>query len=462
MSDSNGRPVFQAWEEVRSHSQELLDVLFEDEQLIVCKKAPGLPVQSARLGVVSAESLLRRHLSTQPGAALGIVQRLDQPVQGLIVFAKTPEAASKLSKQLQSGTLKKRYLAVCRLSGQGSDEEKERCGEWHTLTDYLLRDGRTNCSSVVASDEPGAKRAELSYCIDEYQNGYALVRIRLKTGRHHQIRVQLAHAGMPIVGDRKYGAEGGGLCLCSYELAFHHPQTGKPMQFSLASEPLVEVIRKELFQLAEPEYQKFHSGLLPGVDHILGVRVPKLRVLARKVARADWRAYVRVEPETYEECMIQGMAIGYASMSVKERMKFLDLFVPRINNWAVCDCCTSTYKFMSEHLDQWYDYLLKQLSAGTEYRIRFAVVALMDYYVNDEWIDDVLRIYSSIEHEGYYVKMAVAWGVSVCYIRYPEKTGLLLSDNRLDVFTHNKAIQKIRESRRISREEKERVNGWKR
>ncbi|MFR7992226.1 MAG: hypothetical protein ACLU61_04710, partial [Lachnospiraceae bacterium] len=84
MSDSNGRPVFQAWEEVRSHSQELLDVLFEDEQLIVCKKAPGLPVQSARLGVVSAESLLRRHLSTQPGAALGIVQRLDQPVQGLI------------------------------------------------------------------------------------------------------------------------------------------------------------------------------------------------------------------------------------------------------------------------------------------------------------------------------------------------------------------------------------------
>ncbi|MFQ9984875.1 MAG: hypothetical protein ACLRVS_03270 [Lachnospiraceae bacterium] len=89
--------------------------------------------------------------------------------------------------------------------------------------------------------------------MDEYQNGYALVRIRLKTGRHHQIRVQLAHAGMPIVGDRKYGAEGGELCLCSYELAFHHPQTGKPMQFSLASEPLVEVIRKELFQLAEPD-----------------------------------------------------------------------------------------------------------------------------------------------------------------------------------------------------------------
>ena len=82
--------------------------------------------------------------------------------------------------------------------------------------------------------------------------------------------------------------------------------------------------------------------------------------------------------------------------------------------------------------------------------------------MNDERIDDVLRIYSSIEHEGYYLKMAVAWGVSVCYIRYPEKTGLLLSDNRLDVFTHNKAIQKIRESRRISREEKERVNGWKR
>lgn len=225
---------------------------------------------------------------------------------------------------------------------------------------------------------------------------------------------------------------------------------------------LVEEVKKELTELAEPEYQAFHSKLLPGIDSIMGVRVPALRKLAQKIAKKDWRAYLDAECfTTYEETMLHGMVIGYAKMDDEERRKRLDVFVPHINNWAVCDCCTSTYKFMKKDQRLWADYLMQQIQMGTEYRIRFSVVALMDYYVSDEWIDFVLDTYEDICHEGYYVKMAVAWGVSVCYVKYPQKTMRLFQENKLDTFTNNKAIQKIRESFRVSPKEKDELKKWK-
>ena len=228
-------------------------------------------------------------------------------------------------------------------------------------------------------------------------------------------------------------------------------------------EPLAEEVKKELQNLADTEYQKFHSGLLPGVEHILGVRVPELRKIAKKLSRGEWRSYLEAGcDDTYEEIMIQGMLIGYAKMEKEERVKWLDLFVPKINNWAVCDCCTSTYKFMQKNQDEWFSYLMKQIDVGSEYSIRFGVVALMDYFVTEEWIDTVLKIYDGIFHEGYYVKMAVAWAVSMCYVKFPGKTRAFLEDNHLDTFTQNKAIQKIRESYRVSKEEKEELKQLKR
>lgn len=221
-------------------------------------------------------------------------------------------------------------------------------------------------------------------------------------------------------------------------------------------------VKKELVGLAEPEYQAFHSKLLPGIEHIMGVRVPALRKLSKKIAGTDWRTYLEAECfETYEETMLHGLVIGYAKMDEEERLKRLDVFVPHINNWAVCDCCTSTYKFMKKDQDIWADYLMKQIKNGTEYSIRFSVVALMDYFINDEWIDHVLQTYENISHDGYYVKMAVAWGISVCYVKYPEKTMRLFQENKLDMFTHNKAIQKIRESFRVSKKEKDELKKWK-
>lgn len=225
---------------------------------------------------------------------------------------------------------------------------------------------------------------------------------------------------------------------------------------------LIKEIKTELTELAEPEYQAFHSRLLPGIDGIMGVRVPALRKLAQRISKGEWRTYLDAGCfDTYEETMIHGMIIGYAKMDPEERTQYFDKFVPQINNWAVCDYCVSTYKFVKNDQNFWADYLMKQLQAGTEYSIRFAVVAFMGYFINDEWIDRVLEIYKGIRHDGYYVKMAVAWGISMCYVKYPEKTRALLEEKCLDTFTHNKAIQKIRESYRVTKEEKEELKKWR-
>lgn len=226
---------------------------------------------------------------------------------------------------------------------------------------------------------------------------------------------------------------------------------------------LAEEIKRELQELAEPEYRDFHAHLLPGVENIMGVRVPAMRKLAKKAARQDWRAYL-ADPsdDTYEEIMVQGMVIGYAKMETAERVSHLNEFVPKIDNWAVCDCCVSTCKFMAKDQELWFEYLLGQIETGTEFRIRFGAVALMDYFVSEEWIDRVLAVYDKIRHEGYYVKMAVAWGISVCYVKFPEKVRAMLKDNHLDDFTQNKAIQKIRESYRVSREDKEEIRRFRR
>ena len=165
--------------------------------------------------------------------------------------------------------------------------------------------------------------------------------------------------------------------------------------------------------------------------------------------------------------MLQGMVIGYGKMSLEERFAHLDAWVPRINSWAVCDCGNSTLKFMKKYPEECFAYACKYLESEREYEVRFAVVTLMEHFVTEDFIDRLLEIYRKVCHEGYYVKMAVAWAVSVCYVKFPEKTRVLLERESeeaggLPDWTHNKAIQKIRESRRVSPEEKEELNRLKR
>lgn len=213
-------------------------IIFEDRELLVCHKPAGLAVQNARIGTMDMESMVKNYLaSNQPEKIpyVAVVHRLDQPVEGILVFAKTPKAAKELSAQISSGKMKKEYLAVTYKKVEHTEA---------ILEDYLKKDGRSNTSSVVKNRTPGGKKARLQYrlvdkCSDENGKEKFLVRILLDTGRHHQIRVQMAHAGMPLAGDRKYGdGENGGRFpgLCSAALTFTSPSSKKAMHFQVKPE----------------------------------------------------------------------------------------------------------------------------------------------------------------------------------------------------------------------------------
>lgn len=207
-------------------------ILYEDKEILVCHKPAGLAVQNARIGTMDLESALKNYLAAKNSGTvpyLGVVHRLDQPVEGVLVFAKTPAAAKELSRQMTTGQMGKHYLAVT--SGRPANPEG-------VLEDYLKKDGRTNTSSVVNAKTPGAKKARLSYRLlkESQENNRYLMEITLETGRHHQIRVQMAHAGMPLVGDRKYNPkahEETSLGLCSCRLEFVHPKSAEKMEFQV-------------------------------------------------------------------------------------------------------------------------------------------------------------------------------------------------------------------------------------
>lgn len=240
-----------------------------------------------------------------------------------------------------------------------------------------------------------------------------------------------------------------------------------------------EEVTRQLFVLAEPEYRNFNCKLLPGVakERVLGVRVPEIRKVARQIAKKDWKQFLGewevCEKETggiggtvlfYEEVMLQGMVIAAAKMEPEERLSYIEKFVPRIDNWAVCDTFCGDLKFADREGNRQlvWDFLQSYLMDSREYYLRFGIVMLLGHYIDEVYIDRVLVILEGIRNKAYYVKMAVAWALSMCYIKFPQKTEALLRQNSLDDFTQNKTIQKIRESYRVSKEDKQRLTALKR
>lgn len=217
--------------------------------------------------------------------------------------------------------------------------------------------------------------------------------------------------------------------------------------------------RAELLDSAEEDYRNFHQSLVPGLNTMLGVRMPKCREIAKKIAKQDWSTFLEMaDDRCYEELMLQGLVTGYAKMTLEQRTYYLERFVPKINNWAICDCSCSTFKFMKQEPDYWISFLKKYIESGREFEVRFAVVSLMDHFMEEKYLELQFEQYEKIfrsEFVPYYIQMAVSWGVSACYVHFPEQTEEFLRRNILDVFTHNKAIQKIRESYRVPGETKE-------
>ncbi|RXI43616.1 DNA alkylation repair protein [Clostridium tetani] len=222
-------------------------------------------------------------------------------------------------------------------------------------------------------------------------------------------------------------------------------------------------IREEIFELIDEDYKKFSSSLLPNIDNILGVRLPELRKLAKKVAKDDWRKFIDTADNQYfEQIMLQGMVLGYIKINIEEILLYVAEFIPKIDNWSVCDSFCGGLKFTKNNMEQVWNFIQPFLSSKKEYEVRFAAVMLLDFYINDEYIDKVLKLLDNVNHPGYYAKMAVAWAVSICYIKFPEKTMDYLKNNNLDDFTYNKSLQKICESLRVDKETKKIIKAMRR
>lgn len=232
--------------------------------------------------------------------------------------------------------------------------------------------------------------------------------------------------------------------------------SGKPEEYNIQ-------IRKQMEQLAEPEFQQFTAKLLPGVEHILGVRLPLLRRMARQIAKGDWKTYLcHASDDSYEEVMLQGMVVGYARGDLQEKREFLERFIPKIDNWSVCDSACSTIKLAKSQPEEFWEFLQQYLNSREEFQIRFGLVQLLNYYVNEKYLSRVLEAVQQVYQEAWYVNMAQAWAISICYREFPEATLPVLKKNSLNDFTHNKAIQKITESLKVSGEKKELVKKLRR
>lgn len=221
----------------------------------------------------------------------------------------------------------------------------------------------------------------------------------------------------------------------------------------------------QLQEMADEKYREFHGKLIPGVDTIFyGVRVPALRKLAKQLVKGDWREFVErtKDSDIYEMNMLCGMVTALAKCEFEEKLEYVKKFIPCINNWAVCDIVCGDMKDVKKNQKRMYEFIQPFFSSEEEYEVRFAVVILMQYFLTEEYIQDVLKIYDGIRHEGYYVKMAVAWGISLSFIKYRDITLRYLLSCSLDDFTYNKSIQKMIESFRVRDEDKQMLRKMKR
>lgn len=222
-------------------------------------------------------------------------------------------------------------------------------------------------------------------------------------------------------------------------------------------------IRQDLFEMQDLKYKEFHGSLCPDMDNIIGVRIPRLREYAKELYKSNNLKDIKIEDKYYEELVIQGMLIGFQTKEpIEEVIKQVEEFVPKINSWAVCDTFCAGLKVTKKYQPEMFEVIKQYLKSKQEYEVRFAIVMLLDYYINDQYIDQILQILDNVKLDKYYVQMAKAWAISICLIKYYNKTLDFLKITKIDDFTYNKGIQKAIESYRITNEQKEYLRTLKR
>lgn len=220
-------------------------------------------------------------------------------------------------------------------------------------------------------------------------------------------------------------------------------------------------LREQLMELAEPAYRDFAMPLMPGVENVLGIRIPALRRIAREIVRGDWREFVAsAQIDYFEERMLLGLVVGYARCPLEEKLALVRAFIPRIDNWAVCD--SFCWHLKAEEREAMWTLIQPYFTSEAEYDVRFAVVMGLGNFIDREHLEPLLVQLSAVRHEGYYARMAVAWAVSICYVKFQERMLPWLETCTLDDWTYNKALQKIVESLRVDAAEKQIIRAMRR
>lgn len=242
---------------------------------------------------------------------------------------------------------------------------------------------------------------------------------------------------------------------------------------------MMSKIREDLLSMAEPQYREFSAKLLPEGENLLGVRLPKLRKTAKQIWKSYGHMYLDTalasgpDEEYMEEILLQGMVIGGLKAEndteLAEIFDYTRRYVPKIQNWSTCDSFCAGLKVTKQYPAQMWDFLQEYLTAEQEFAIRFGIVMIINYYINEEYFDCLFPIFNAIgeRNHTYYVEMGLAWAISICYVKNPMETERYLQDMRgkpevLDDFTYHKTLQKIVESHCVSSEEKAMIRGMRR
>lgn len=225
-------------------------------------------------------------------------------------------------------------------------------------------------------------------------------------------------------------------------------------------------LREEIKKLKDAKYKEFNKNICKDTCYeMLGVKIPLLRNIAKKIScQEDWEEYIDMNNVKYfEEVLIKGLIIAYRKLEFEEKKTYIKEYIPYIDSWALTDSFCPTLKIKEKDLINVWDFILPYTNSGKEFEVRFAVIMMLDYFIIDDYIDRVIEVLNEINHDGYYVKMGVAWCLAEIGIKYNSKImKFLKGKNNLDNFTYNKTLQKMIESYRISDDQKDILRKMKR
>lgn len=226
-----------------------------------------------------------------------------------------------------------------------------------------------------------------------------------------------------------------------------------------------------LFTKQDLKYRDFNSKIIViDIENTIGIRSPIIKDIVKKISKSCYKSYIDIfekllennKIKFFEEKLIYALVISSIKEDLKTKFQKIDKVIELVDNWAICDSFISSAKFVNKNKDEFFKYLLEKINSKNAWELRFILVSFLTYYMEEKYLEQIFKVCENIKTEHYYVNMAKAWLLSICYIHFKKETFNFLKDCELDKWTVNKSVQKIRESLRVNKEEKEKVLELKR